>query len=178
MAAPEPLKFFQMFNLLGERMRNEPSPLISMSKYNQELFMAIFWEESFFRNMVQDSGWDVGHSIGFGQVQRVFINTLLQTQLKDPSNAVLQSDALSVDLALKAMLEFDRLAKGNKLDALKRYAGGKTPNWVKTSDALLKIGAIETSPTLSEEDAKANKSAIIAALSLCRKDDTMAAKIF
>lgn len=178
MAAPAPLKFFQIFNLLGERMRNEPSPLISMSKYNQELFMAIFWEESFFRNMVQDSGWDVGRSIGFGQVQRVFIKTLLKTDFPNPTDAILQSSALSVDLALKAMLEFDRMAKGNKLQALKLYAGGKTPNWIKTSDELLKIGPIAASAAISEADALANKGAIIAALSLCRKDDTMAGKIF
>jgi hypothetical protein len=178
MAAPDPLKFFQIFNILGARMQNEPSPLISMSKYNQELFIAIFWEESFFRNMVQDSGWDVGRSIGFGQVQRIFINSLLRTDFKDPKEAILRSDALSVDLSLKAMLEFDRLARHNKLDALKRYAGGKTPNWIKTSDELLKIPPIASSSTLSEADALAHKDAIIAALSLCRKDDTMAAKIF
>ncbi len=173
----EPLKFHEMFNLLGERMRAEPSTLISKDRYNQELFIAIFWEESFFRNMRQNSGWDSGRSVGFGQVQWIFINTLLGRNFKDPIHEILSSNALSVDLALKAMLEFDRQARGNKLAALKLYAGGKTPNWVATSDDLLKIPEIANSPTISEADAKRLKAPITAALERTRKD-TIIEKIF
>lgn len=174
---PEPLKFHDMFNLLGLRMKNEPSILISKNKYNQELFMAIFWEESFFRNMRQNSGWDSGRSVGFGQVQWIFVNTLMKKKFKDPIGEVLKDNNLSVDLAIKAMLEFDRQAKGNKLAALKLYAGGKTPNWIKTSDALLKIPKIADYYSITASDALANKSAIIAALELTRKDSIIS-KIF
>jgi hypothetical protein len=174
---PEPLKFFDMFNLLGRRMQNEPSTLISMHKYNQELFMAIFWEESFFRNMRQNSGWDSGRSVGFGQVQWIFVNPLMHTQFKDPIGEVLKNNDLSVDLAIKAMLEFDRQSKGNKLAALQFYAGGKTPNWIKTSDALLKIPEIANSSSITESDALANKAVITAALELTRKD-SITSKIF
>lgn len=174
---PDPLKFFEMFNLLGSRMINEPSNLISQYKYNQELFIAIFWEESFFRNMRQNSGWDSGRSIGFGQVQWIFVNTLLHTKFTDPIGEILKDNDLSVDLSIKAMLEFDRAAKGNKLEALKKYAGGKTPNWIKTSDALLNISAIAQSSFISESDALANKAEIISALELTRKD-AISSKLF
>lgn len=182
---PEPLKFFEIFNLLGERMANEPSPLISKAKYNQELFIAIFWEESFFRNMLQNSGWDAGRSVGFGQVQTVFINGLLKKNFKSVQEAaasVVQDNNLSADLAIKAMLEFDRMASGNKLNALITYAGGQkgksiVDNWLKTSAALLAIPEIANSSTISKTDADNNKDAIQNALFLTR-NDTIISKIF
>ncbi|RSZ28798.1 hypothetical protein EJO66_31115 [Variovorax beijingensis] len=166
---PQPLKFYEMFNLTGQRIRNEPSDLIG-EKYNQELFIAIFWEETFFRNMVQDSGWDAGRAVGFGQVQWALVNKLMGTHYQQPKQAVLADDELSVDVAIKAILETDRMTKGNKLAALKRYAGGKTPPWMATSDALKKIPEIGNYWEISETDAAKNKGAIVAALELTRKD--------
>ena len=165
-----PLKFFEMFNLTGSRMSAEPSPLISQMKYNQELFIAIFWEESFFRNMRQNSGWDSGRSVGFGQVQIANVNKFLGTTFKDPAAQILSSDSLSVDVALKAMLAADQWKRGDKQAALRGYGGGSAPNWLATSAALLKIPLIAQSATITAQDADSNKSAIIAALELTRRD--------
>jgi len=158
-------------------MQNEPSNLISQYKYNQELFIAIFWEESFFRNIRQNSGWDSGKSIGFGQVQWINVNKFLNTKFKDPIGEVLRDNKLSVDLALKAMLAADQWKLGNKLEALKGYGGGSAPNWIDTSNALLKIPEIANSSSITESEALANKAAIVHALELTKKD-TIISKIF
>ncbi|MDQ0054715.1 hypothetical protein J2W32_003773 [Variovorax boronicumulans] len=172
-----PLKFYEMFNLTGRRIRNEPSELIG-EKYNQELFIAVFWEESFFQNKVQDFGWDAGRAVGFGQVQWALVNKLMGTHHQQPKQAVLADDELSVDISIKAMLEADRWARGNKLAALKHYAGGtKAPLWTKTSDALKQIPEIGKYWEISEADTAKNKDAIIAALRITRKD-TIISKLF
>jgi hypothetical protein len=96
----------------------------------------------------------------------------LNTNFKDPIGEILKDNKLSIE----AMLAADKWKLGNKSEALKAYGGGSAPNWIATSDALLKIPEIANSSSITENDTLANKAAIVHALELTKKD-TIISKI-
>jgi hypothetical protein len=86
--------------------------------FSDELYLAIFWEESFFNNRKQQGG----SAVGFGQIEPAEFYQLKKYGVYLSTDKVLHDDSLSATATILYMRHLTA-ALGNNDAALRAYAG-------------------------------------------------------
>ncbi len=169
----------EMLDLLAKN--NQYSPIIP-----DQLLIAIFWEETLFRNIEQHDGLPGQTGLGFGQVQENSL-PLIKVRLGKvfPRGLIAQNDDMSVEVACCALETYRRgLQTGSVESAYKVGYASATPelrNQVLNPKTKRTRGQIVDSVWQASLDLKAckwdDKPGVKAALMKCREasDDIFAA---
>jgi hypothetical protein len=160
----------EMLNLLAKN--NQYSPIIP-----DQLMIAIFWEETLFRNIEQNRGRNGEVGLGFGQVQENSL-PLIKVRLRKafPRGLITQNDDMSVEVACCALETFRRgFQSGSVESAYKVGYASATPelrNQVLDPDTGRTRGQIVDAVWQASLDLKVckwdEKPAVIAALRKAR----------